>query len=106
MVVTLFFTQNKEFHDKNKCERFAGAMLHRNHFLFNHNDGDEYMVCCIMLSLSNLMFCRNGQGFGETNSFYRHSPRTLTLWLAVCRSHRWIAKILQRKQRLRFLSLP
>jgi len=88
MVVSMFFIQSPELRDKEEHEEFAGAMLHRNRFLFNHNDGDDYRVCCIILSLSDLMFCRNGQGFGKTLLFYRHLPHTSTLWPAVCRSPR------------------
>jgi len=72
MVVSMFFIQSPELCDKEECEEFAGAMLHCNCFLFNHNDRDDYRVCCIILSLSDLMFCRNGQGFGKTQTFALH----------------------------------
>ena len=56
MVVAMFFIQNCELHGKDAHKTFTGDMLHCKCFLFSHDDGDDYMVCCIILSPSNLMF--------------------------------------------------
>ena len=45
MVIAMFFIQNPKFCVKDARETFAGAMLHRNCFLFSHDDGDDYKVC-------------------------------------------------------------
>ena len=104
MVVLMFFIENRQFHNEEERQTFAGNMLHRNRFLFNNNDGDDYTVCRIILSLSNLMFCRSGRGSGKTLSYYKRLPHTSTLLPAVCRFRRYIVKTLAHKQRLLSLS--
>ena len=45
MVIAMFFIQNPKFCVKDARETLAGAMLHRNCFLFSHDDGDDYKIC-------------------------------------------------------------